>query len=101
MRDGTDYRRRFCFRVRWAREAVGLNQTEMAARLGIPVGQYKHFEGGRCTLMGHHLVQTFLDETHVDYAWLSTGNGRAPLRPPPVDEKGLAGPTTRPGMKNA
>lgn len=65
---------------------------------------YKHMEyapKGRMTMMPHCYVQKFLDKTHVDYAWLSTGNGRAPAKPQPALKKGRGRKSGNPQKKVA
>lgn len=79
------YKREFTLRVRWARHARGWGPSEMAELLKIDQGKYKQYE--RRSLMPHYLVPEFLRLCLIDYSWLATGIGRAPVGEPPTQKR--------------
>lgn len=84
------FRAAFRARVKQAREARDLTQEEIAELLDISQGNYKQYETR--SLLPHRLVPKFVGICGVDFDWLFTGRGRAPVTipkrmPPPIDRR--------------
>jgi len=72
----SDYEENFCKRVVKARtEFTDLTQDQMAAALEIGKSSYRHYEGGRMTMMPHRTIPKFCRITGVSEQWLVTGEG--------------------------
>lgn len=60
-------------RLRAAREALGLTQTELVARSGIPIDTYKKYEGGSRQPGGDAVAG--IVRAGINANWLLTGEG--------------------------
>lgn len=67
----SDFARRFCDRVRRAREARGLTQAEMAQALGIRLKTYEKYETR--SPLRHHLIEPFAAITGTEVERLFEG----------------------------
>ena len=61
-------------RVREARNALGLSQTEFGARIGVSIDVIKNIENNR-TNPSNLLLNHMCEIHHVNRAWLETGEG--------------------------
>jgi len=66
----------FIQRVKAAREARFPTQAPILIILGIPQGQYKHYE--KRTPLPHRFIPKFCAATGVSVEWLLTGEGKGP-----------------------
>lgn len=67
----------FIQRVKLAREARFPTQGPILTILGIPQGQYKHYE--KRTPLPHRFIPKFCAATGVSVDWLLTGEGKGPV----------------------
>ena len=67
----------FIQRVKQAREARFPTQGPILTILGIPQGQYKHYE--KRTPLPHRFIPKFCAATGVSVDWLLTGEGKGPV----------------------
>ena len=61
-------------RVREARNALGLSQTEFGARIGVSIDVIKNIENNR-TNPSNLLLNHMCEIHHVNRTWLETGEG--------------------------
>lgn len=79
-------------RIRAFREALGLTQQEMAAKIGVPFRTFQSYESGSSTPKFAYLQR--LAELGCDIAWLITGIPAAPMSAP-VSQPQPDAPATR------
>ena len=72
------YDKGFIARVRVARESAGLNQKEMAEKLGVKTNTYSKYESH--IMMPHFLLPTFAHETGITLTYLLSAV-KTPARP--------------------
>lgn len=79
----TAYKDEFILRTRWAREASGLTQYEIATLLQIEQPLYAKYENR--SMLPHRLMEAFCLATRIDLTWLIAEKGRGPAtgRPTP------------------
>lgn len=66
-------------RIKLIRKALGLNQTDFGAKIGVKQGTVASYESGaRCPL--DSIIVAICREFHVSEAWLRTGEGEMFIR---------------------
>lgn len=81
----TEDKQAFIRRVRLARVARYETQAAICTILGIAQGVYKHYEGR--SALPYRFIPKFVAATGIDYEWLLTGTGKAPVIAKPVPER--------------
>jgi transcriptional regulator with XRE-family HTH domain len=88
--DFSDAASTFGDRLTFAREALGLDQAQLAHRMGIKHKTLRHWEEDREEPRANKL-QMVAGMLNVSMVWLMTGQGEAPAPAPAEGEGALAG----------
>lgn len=91
----TAYKDAFVLRTRWAREASGLKQDEIATLLQLDQPTYSKYE--KRSMLPHRYMEPFCLACRVDLTWLIAEKGRGPLtgRPEPKPTRPRTPPSKR------